>query len=176
MNLNDLFEQLDAFERDVPIETLVDLMKRIELDRSDIDHAVAFDTEHYKRNLLQVGSGYAALILCWRVGQSSPIHDHRGSACGVRVIEGTASEIIYEHNGGGPLQPRRQQIYRTGSVCGSYDTDIHRMFNDDPNGRDLITLHIYTPPLSDIHTWDEQTGEVSTWTDTEVREAMKATA
>jgi hypothetical protein len=50
------------------------------------------------------------------------------------------------------------------------------MFNDDPNGRDLITLHIYTPPLSDIHTWDEQTGEVSTWTDTAVLEAMKAMA
>jgi hypothetical protein len=50
------------------------------------------------------------------------------------------------------------------------------MFNDDPAGRELVTLHIYTPPLSAINTWDERTGEVGTWTDTEVHEAMKALA
>jgi cysteine dioxygenase len=175
MTLNDLFERLDAFERDVPIDTLVDLMKQVDLDRDDIEPVITFDADHYQRNLLQVGSGYAALILCWRPGQSSPIHDHRGSACGVRVIDGTASEIAYAQDRDGPLRPGKLHVYPTGSVCGSYDTDIHRMFNDEP-ARDLITLHIYTPPLSDIHTWDEQTGEVTTWTDTKVLEAMKATA
>ena len=36
---------------------------------------------------------------------------------------------------------------RAGQVCGSYDTDIHEVSNRQPDGRPLITLHIYTPPL-----------------------------
>src|SRR5205807_7632445 len=34
-------------------------------------------------------------VLCWRNGQRSPIHDHRGSSCGVRVLRGTMTETQF---------------------------------------------------------------------------------
>ena len=30
----------------------------------------------------------------------------------------------------------------------SYDSDIHQLANLEPPGRDLITLHVYSPPLA----------------------------
>jgi cysteine dioxygenase len=171
MKLSEMFDRLDEMGPGIPFALLVDLMKEVELERRDVERVIAFDPDQYKRNVLKVGSGYAALVLCWRAGQSSPIHDHRGSACVVRVLEGTASEVVYSPRGDGPLTPRERRTHSPGDVCGSYDTEIHRVFNGDPGGRELITLHVYVPPLEEINLWDERTGEVGTWTDTDVRDA-----
>ena len=35
-------------------------------------------------------------MLCWKNGQRSPIHDHTGSSCGVRVLRGTLTETLFE--------------------------------------------------------------------------------
>jgi cysteine dioxygenase len=34
-----------------------------------------------------------------------------------------------------------------GFICATEDLDIHQISNDQPEGSDLITLHIYSPPL-----------------------------
>jgi cysteine dioxygenase len=93
------------------------------------------------------GSVYHALVLCWRAGQRSPIHDHRGSSCGVRVIEGVATETGFERTSEGLIYPTHTRSLETGAVCGSYDDGIHQVSNLQPAGRNLITLHIYSPPL-----------------------------
>ena len=172
MKLPEFFEALDRHAEHVPIETLVDLMGRLEITRPDVEHVVAFAPDGYERNLLHVGSGYAALVLCWRPGQSSPIHDHRGSACGVRVLDGVASERRYEIDARGIPQPGRKSLYPTGHVCGSWDADTHVMFNEQPPGRDLVTLHVYTPPLREIRTFAPGRPEVEIWSDTLTLEAI----
>ena len=37
-----------------------------------------------------------------------------------------------------------------GAVCGSEDADIHQISNLQPDGQELITLHVYTPPLGRV--------------------------
>ena len=173
MQLPEFFEALDAHDQHVPIETLVDLMRRVEMTRADVEHCVVFGDEGYERNLLHVGSGYSALIMCWRAGQRTPIHDHRGSACGVRVVDGTASETRYEKDVNGLPQPGQTRSYPIGHVCGSYDADIHVMFNDQPSGRELVTMHVYTPPLREIRTYTVGSAAVETWSDTLTLDAMR---
>ena len=34
-----------------------------------------------------------------------------------------------------------------GDSCASQDADVHQMSNLQPEGTDLVTLHIYSPPL-----------------------------
>ena len=34
-----------------------------------------------------------------------------------------------------------------GAVIGSQDSDLHQVSNLQPAGADLVTLHIYSPPL-----------------------------
>ena len=87
LTIHQLSDALDKHEEDIPLQRLMRLMRLAEIGPEDIHDWVHFDDEHYKRNLLRLGSGYAALILCWKAGQCTPIHDHAGSACGVKYIE-----------------------------------------------------------------------------------------
>ena len=173
MKLPEFFEALDQHAEQVPIDALVDLMRQLEITRDDVEHCVAFGSDDYRRNLLYIGSGYAALVLCWRAGQRSPIHDHRGSSCGVRVIDGIASETRYKKDANGFPQPGQTVVYPAGHVCGSCDVDIHIMFNDQPAGQDLVTLHVYTPPLREINTYSPGSAAVETWSDTLTLDAIR---
>jgi cysteine dioxygenase len=162
--LNDLWATLDEHADEVPIEELTAMLERLEITAADVRGHVHFHPDHYCRNLLHCGAGYCALILCWKAGQASPIHDHRGSGCAVRVLEGKASEIKYERRPDGTLAEISRNEYPTGHVCGSWDADVHVMLNEQPEGQDLVTLHVYTPPLREIHMWTED-GEAQVWTD-----------
>ena len=161
MQLKAFLDRLDQEEHEVPLDTLVKLMTDVEFDERDVAHCIEFDENCYRRNLLHEGPAYQALILCWGPGQRSPIHDHRGSACGVRVVRGEATETQFRRGRGGMLMATWSRTKPCGSVCGSYDADIHIMANhstDEP----LITLHVYTPPLLKMGTYsltDTSVGE-----------------
>lgn len=161
-SLTDLLDELDTFKDRVPLDDLVARMNAIEITERDVAHVVRFGTDGYRRNPLRVGSGYSALVLCWRPGQRSPIHDHRGSSCGVKVIRGTVTETLFERTTEGHLIPSETHELQEGGVCGSQDADIHQISNLQPAGRDLITLHIYSPPLNVMGTYslfDTKVGE-----------------
>ena len=148
LTLRTLFEELDRFEERVPLDLLEDRLRRLQVDWSQIEPYVRFGDETYQRNLLHAGKGYHALILCWRTGQRSPIHDHRGSSCGVRVLRGTCTETIFDRTPTGHIFPTMTHALPAGHCCGSQDSDIHQISNLAPGADDdLVTLHIYSPPL-----------------------------
>jgi hypothetical protein len=64
----------------------------------------------------------------------------------VRVIEGRASETRFSLTGCGRLAPALLQEHDQGSVTASVGEEIHQMGNFEAAGRNLITLHIYSPP------------------------------
>jgi cysteine dioxygenase len=147
MTLAEWFRELDEYTQRIPLEVLTEGLKRLCLDNAEIRPFVQFSPERYRRNLMRAGLAYHALILCWRNGQRSPIHDHRGSACGVRVISGEATETIFEMTEEGHVFPVRTRKLTEGFICATEDLDIHQLSNLQPNKADLITLHIYSPPL-----------------------------
>lgn len=147
LSLTTLLDEMEDCQRAIAINGLVERLEQLDIDLEDVGPWVCFGESTYRRNLLRATPGFHALILCWRSGQRSPIHDHRGSACGVRILQGVATETIFDRNDAGFVYPVRTRTLRQGQVCGSFDADIHQMSNLQPNGQDLITLHIYTPPL-----------------------------
>jgi cysteine dioxygenase len=142
-----LFKELDGHRERVPLELLTERLRALEFGWDVIEPFVRFAPDTYRRNLMRAGSAYHALILCWRAGQRSPIHDHRGSSCGVRVLRGTCTETIFQRTGEGHIFPTRTRELPEGFCCGSQDADIHQISNLMPQGNDLITLHVYSPPL-----------------------------
>lgn len=145
--LHDLFVDLDQHDTRVPLDELVAAVRDTEIDMSELRPYACFDAARYRRNLVHAGPGYQALLLCWRAGQRSPIHDHHGSSCAVRVLQGTLVETIFERSVDGLVYPTVSHELREGEVCGSEDSDIHQVSNLQSVGHDLMTLHIYSPPL-----------------------------
>ena len=176
MNLAELFADLDTCcRREVPIDLLCDRLERLETCCDELKPHLRFGEECYHRNLLHLGEGYAALLLCWKPGQASPIHDHRGSACALKVLQGTASERRYTVGPSGRLDPQSESTYGTGAVCGTYDADIHTMFNQDPS-TNLVTLHVYTPPMLEYYAYTLESSEVQRCADQEVLAELRRRA
>ena len=88
------------------------------------------------------------------------------------MLEGTCTEIQYDRGTDGMLRERCRNDYATGSVCGSYDADIHVIRNDQP-GQNLVTLHIYTPPMETFHVYSLEDPGVKVVTDRESVGAMQ---
>jgi len=148
--LVDLFAALDAFVAPIPVAELHRRLRDLRLEPADLAEAIASDATSYVRTLMHTGPTYEALIMCWLPGQRSPIHDHAGSACAVRVISGSAIETRYSLDADRLAIPTGQSIFASGSVTCSADADIHTLANALPGlacGEPLITLHIYSPVL-----------------------------
>ena len=147
LTLEQWFAELDQHHDRIPLNVLTNGLKRLKVNPADVEKFAQFSSERYRRNLMHAGPAYHALILCWRAGQRSPIHDHRGSSCGVRVISGEATETVFEMTEEGHVFATRTKKLAEGFTCATQDMDIHQLSNLQPAGRDLITLHIYSPPL-----------------------------
>ena len=146
VSLEDWLAELDQYASRIPLNVLLNGLKHPRLDLASLEPFVEFSPERYRRNLMHAGPAYHALILCWRPGQSSPIHDHRGSACAVRVISGEATETVFHMTDEGRIFPVRTRKLSEGYMCATQDLDIHQLSNFQPTAN-LVTLHIYSPPL-----------------------------
>ena len=162
----ELFHRLDQYEDQIPVEVLTEQLRRIRITPDDIRAYISFNPDHYQRNRIYVGRAFHALALCWSPGQHSVIHDHRGSGCGLKVITGRSEETAFERDDHGMLRPVRQHHLDVGDVCVSVDTDIHRLTNPETDA-DLVTLHIYTPPLVRATMYRLDSPEVDVWEDRE---------
>lgn len=165
MTLDDFFTELDQYQERVPLRLLNDRLRDVQIDMAEIEEFVHFGDSTYRRNLMRAGPAYHALILCWRNGQRSPIHDHRGSSCGVRVLRGTATETVFDRTPAGHVYATKSRSLQEGYCCGTQDDDIHQLSNIAPDGRDLVTLHIYSPPLLVMGTYSLTSTNVGEFAD-----------
>ncbi len=148
-----MFRHLDTLTARPDLPRLVEELSRFDIDLDDLSTHLHFAENGYKRNLVRAGAGYQAWLLCWKNGQRSPIHDHTGSACVVRVLRGTLTETLFERAPNGHVKATFSRDYSEGSVIGSEDTDIHQVSNLQAENRDLVTLHVYAPPLNRMQTF-----------------------
>lgn len=139
--------ELDEFTGRIPLAVLSDWLARTPIELDDVRPFLRFSPERYLRNLMYAGPSYQALVLCWRSGQRSPIHDHTGSSCGVKVMQGIATETAFGMAPSGMVYALGSRHLPAGSTCATQDADLHQMSNLQPEGQDLITLHIYSPAL-----------------------------
>ncbi|HMK91984.1 MAG TPA: cysteine dioxygenase family protein [Thermoleophilia bacterium] len=141
------------------------LAVRLELDDALVGAHVRFDDAHYARNLLCRTPQFELLVLCWRPGQASTVHDHAGSLNVTRVYRGTLVQRKFSRRDGGPGTTRLDQAESGELPCGPVEQieeevfagagsatvdrgDIHQLRNDSDES--LVTVHLYAPPLTDI--------------------------
>lgn len=153
MRLPELLSSFDSATKRIPLHEITRWLEHLSISFDEVDQHACFAAETYRRNLLKEGSHYHALLLCWKAGQRSPIHDHTGSACGVLVLRGRATETLFERTEEGLIYATASRTLDEGMICGSEDSDIHQISNLQPNGSELVTLHIYSPPLFKMNTY-----------------------
>lgn len=152
-SLASLVDFLDGLSGRASLPELEARLRQVDISCSDLGEHVRFWQNYYARNLIAQGEWYSLLALCWLNGQRSPIHDHAGSSCAVRVMRGTMTETRFEFAPNGMVRAIDSTDYPPGSVIGSQDLDMHQVSNLQAGGADLVTLHVYSPPLMYMGTY-----------------------
>ncbi|KAH8554335.1 RmlC-like cupin domain-containing protein [Umbelopsis sp. PMI_123] len=167
---------------------IIALMESYNSNAEDWEQYAMFDhSRAYTRNLVDDGNGkFNLMILAWSKGQQSPIHDHAGSHCVMKILDGKLKESLFDwpdmndqdnveaaEDGcditsarkrdvcpktGVCLKKQRETIYSADQVTYVHDKiGLHRISNPS-SGRGAVSLHLYTPPYETCKTFEEQTG------------------
>lgn len=155
----DLIGYLESLRARADLGILSKLLGEVRVSRADLMPACTFGVRGYRRNTIARTDWFELLALCWRSGHCTPIHDHAGVSCAFRVIEGTGTEIRFMPTPSGLICPVGATPMPPGYVCAAQDEDIHQVANMQASGQDLITLHIYSPPISKMRTYQFATSE-----------------
>jgi cysteine dioxygenase len=144
---------LDRLSGGASLDELEMLLRSIDVSREDLGASCGFSEGGYQRNRIGFSENYEMVVVCWRNGQGSHIHDHTGSACAFKIIEGVATEtgfrVVETEDGEGRfVEPTLSRDYPVGTVCVAADQEIHQVVNRQGEGHDLVTLHIYSPMLN----------------------------
>src|SRR5262245_16717808 len=129
-------------------------LRQLEVSHDDLAPWIRFSERGYQRNLVRAGAGYHLWVMCWRNGQRSPIHDHTGSVCAIRVLQGTATVTNFARAANGHVYATESKQHEPGSFVLTADDDLHQVSNLQGNNADLVTLHIYAPPLLRMGTYN----------------------
>ena len=133
------------------------LVDRLRLSDELVEDRIHFLDGEYARNLLLRTPHFELLVLCWRPGQMSTIHDHAGSLNAIRVRNGELTSRMYRRvagapPGAGPVeQIAEEHLQPQGALVGVDRDGIHQLANSSTE--DLVTVHVYAPALMELNVY-----------------------
>ena len=131
-------------------------MKNLQLDEGDLKDLTYFKKSNYTRNLLEKNSEFELIVLCWEKGHKTPVHDHNGSLCWTKVIEGEVLESVYKRNlvenwrFCSPVANTTN--LKKGAV--SFISDKVGFHSFECRSLKAVSLHLYCYPIEYCHTYD----------------------
>ncbi|KAI9305474.1 cysteine dioxygenase type I family protein [Cunninghamella echinulata] len=168
---------------------IIRLMEKYSSKAKDWQHYAMFDRSRpYTRNLVDDGNGkFNLMILAWSEERYSPIHDHAGSHCIMKILDGNLQETLYDypnkliedhsntdiditanntvknHIEMDPsknlLHVSKNTVLHKNQVAYVHDKiGLHRIANPSKN-KGAVSLHLYTPPFKTCKTFEESTGK-----------------
>lgn len=152
-NVATLLHKLDALDRRATVDELSCWLQETDISLKDVSPFVRFGPRNYLRNLVRGSAWYHLLVICWRSGQRSPIHNHARSTCGLKVLTGVATETSFDFTPSGLIKATGSVDLQEGEIAATQDAQIHQISNLQAAGQDLVTLHIYSPPLLRMDTY-----------------------
>lgn len=99
-----------------------------------------FKENQYARHLVFKSDRVEILLVCWRPGQGTPIHDHGESDGLMFILEGEITNTTYQADG-----RKVSTVWRKGDMGHTPVGARHEVKNT--SNEDVVSLHIYAPPL-----------------------------
>jgi cysteine dioxygenase len=155
-----LLKRLREMSQPPSLEDMHDCLDSLTVTEEDLRPHRGFKSGTYARHRVFRNDFIELLVLCWRPGQRTPIHDHNGSYGAVRVCEGVLWETMFELDETQTLFYKSACEWKPGDITGADIPDIHQLGNPEVSGQNLVTLHLYAPPLNVLNTYKVGSSEV----------------
>lgn len=130
-----------------------DLLKKYEMTTETLKQYAKWTLHRYTRNVMLTTGQFELLLVCWDLDTKSPIHNHSGSECFMKSIEGTVIQELFQNPtpeqklSTEPKQLEKLEvtfIYKGDVLHINDDVGIHRMSNPSST-QPAVTLHVYIP-------------------------------
>ncbi len=153
-SLGDLVTALSEGER-----TKYDhIIRSTNLPKSIYQNYCSWSSDSYTRNCIVDNDKFELILLCWEEGQITPIHDHGGEECWVKIIEGEFRETIYQENEIGELAVVKSAVANTNDITYMIDFMGFHSLENLSNKRSM-SLHLYAKPIRSCKLFDEVSGK-----------------
>ena len=164
ITFSELVEQLNSQAYPPTLEQINSLLSNARIMDVDLEPYVGFKEGNYWRHRVCRNDAVEMLVICWRPGQKTPIHDHNGSHGVVRVYKGLMAETIFAFDSEKGLCHDSARDCPMGTLTGADVPDIHQLGNPELSGQDLITIHVYSPPLGVLKTYKLGSSQIDLYT------------
>ncbi|MEJ6588589.1 MAG: cysteine dioxygenase family protein [Crocinitomicaceae bacterium] len=135
-----------------------DIIGSLKLKKSALEDFCSWSSESYTRNCITENDKFELILLCWEKGQITPIHDHGGEECWVKVIQGEFREVISKMDKGGELNVVKSTISKSDDI--SYMIDFMGFHSlENMSNKRSMSLHLYAKPIRNCNLFDEKTGK-----------------
>jgi cysteine dioxygenase len=171
-SMQSLITRLESTDSAPSIAQIYDWLETTAVSTAELQPYLGFKEGNYWRHRVCRNEFVEMLVLCWRPGQRTPIHDHNGSHGGVKICQGVLWETTFSFDPVTGLEYTGGRELKSGSVTGSDVPDIHQLGNPDVSGQDLITLHVYAPPLGVLHTYKPGSAKIDLYVPDETEQLV----
>ena len=149
--LNDLITALSEGER----TTYNNIIHSIIFQENTFENYASWSNDCYTRNCIVNNDNFEIILICWCEGHVTPIHDHDGEECWVKVINGEFKETIYKEDEKGELNILKTSISEPNEVTYMKDfMGFHRLEN--VSNKRSMSLHLYAKPIRKCRIFDEK--------------------
>jgi cysteine dioxygenase len=126
---------------------------------------LTWDRQHYTRNLIDKTDLYELMAVCWEVGQSSSVHNHRDQNCWMAAPVG---KLLVEnfHVGFQDTEAGKCSLAASNTVeltatnpCAVDPREpVHRVMNPREANQRAVTLHVYSRPFDTCMVYSPEQG------------------
>ena len=128
---------------------------------AELDPYLVWKPDRYTRGLIYRDDLFQVLILCWNVGQASPVHDHAGQKCWMSLPQGRLEITNYSYKHG------REIEFIDAEIVGEHGSDVHvdqccsvhQITNRCAWCEPAVSLHVYSRPFDSCYIYDLATGK-----------------
>ncbi|OAQ23165.1 cysteine dioxygenase type I, partial [Linnemannia elongata AG-77] len=148
--------------KEVDVARVQKLMASYTSNQADWQKYAMFDKGRYTRNLVDDGNGkFNLMILAWPETIGSAIHDHSGSHCLMKILDGELKETLYHWPERKPtaMSVKKETFLKRDTVAYMHDNlGLHAVSNPLKT-QGSVSLHLYTPPYEVCKTFNERSSK-----------------
>jgi cysteine dioxygenase len=151
-----------AFDK---IEEISSLLATMPVEEASLAPYLTWDRQHYTRNLIDKTDLYELIAICWDIGQSSSVHNHRDQNCwmaapmGKLLVENFHLEFQDIEAGTCRLCASNTVELTAASPCAVDPREpVHRVINPREANQRAVTLHVYSRPFDTCVVYSPEQG------------------
>ena len=126
---------------------------------------LTWDKQHYTRNLIDKTPLYELVAICWEIGQSSSVHNHREQNCWMAVPIGRLRvenfHVVSQNLDLGKCQLDTAETVEMNprQPCAVDPLEpVHRVYNPREFNQRAVSLHVYSRPFDSCVVYSPEQG------------------